>query len=289
VTKLFIATPAYGEVFYSSYVQSLMRLLPELARRRWDSLYVTTSFSDIAESRNALLTRWFDETDASHLLFIDADMGFEPSLVMDMLELNEPLVGVVAPKRKVDLDRLAQSAPESGNAASVRQSIAQAHEFVIKGAGRGSRNGFIRVEGCGAGILLIRRDCIEKMLQQMPEISDDTAGYTSPLGQGMHRMIRAFEPLRLEQARLSEDFAFCYRWRRRCGGEVWASVDHEITHIGLHKFQTRYSDLSPGERHQDGTAPADVTELPPRQPSQTAARAPKSVSGRLAMPPRKKA
>jgi hypothetical protein len=104
VNSLFIATPAYGEVVYSAYVQSLFGLQHELALRRWPSFYATLSFSDIVESRSVLLTHWFDRTDASHLLFVDADMGFEPKLVIDMLELDEPLVGVIAPKRRLDLE-----------------------------------------------------------------------------------------------------------------------------------------------------------------------------------------
>jgi hypothetical protein len=60
------------------------------------------------------------------------------------------------------------------------------------------------------------------------------------------RLIRAFDPLvREDGARLSEDFAFCHRWRTLCGGEVWASVAHQITHVGLHHFAARYSDTDP--------------------------------------------
>jgi hypothetical protein len=63
------------------------------------------------------------------------------------------------------------------------------------------------------------------------------------LTKALPRLIRAFDPVvRSDGARLSEDFAFCHRWRTLCGGEVWASVAHRITHVGLHHFAARFSD-----------------------------------------------
>lgn len=257
--SIFIATPAYGEVFYSVYVQSLFGLQHELARRRWPSGFATLSFSDIVESRSVLLTHWFDRTNASHLLFVDADMGFEPKLVINMVELNEPLVGVIAPKRRLDLNKLIASL---GAGEPPLRALAKAHDYAVMGPGVGAREGFIRVEGCGAGILLVRRDCIATMLQSYPDLSDETAPSTSPIAQGLDRVIRVFDPIRLETARLSEDYAFCYRWRR-CGGDIWAAADREIVHVGLHKFRSRYSDQRPsstGAVHAN-TSAAQVATL----------------------------
>ncbi len=41
--------------------------------------------------------------------------------------------------------------------------------------------------------------------------------------------------------KLSEDLAFCERWRL-CGGEVWANVNHLIGHIGPYNYAIRYAD-----------------------------------------------
>ena len=80
------------------------------------------------------------------------------------------------------------------------------------------------------------------MLAKMPALSDPAAKANSPLTASLDRLIRAFEPLRVNEALLSEDFSFCHRWNA-CGGEVWANTAHEIEHIGLHRFTGRYSDL----------------------------------------------
>lgn len=241
--KIMIATPAYGEVFYTPYVSAILRLTRMLQKRDWDFAFNAISYSEIAESRNFLLTHWFDKTDASHLLFVDADMGFPPELITDLIDLDKPVVGAVYPKRTIDMNKVAQNAAEAKDAAGA---IARAQDFVLRPL-RGAkpaagRPGFIEVEACGSGVLLITRGCIEEMLKKLPALSDVKAKTTSPLAKNLDRLIRAFDVLFVDGLRLSEDFSFCHRWRRQCGGEVWASIAHEIAHIGLHQFRARYTD-----------------------------------------------
>jgi len=240
-----IATPAYGEIFYAPYVQSVLALTRLAHREKWDFLFESISYAEVSEARNYLVTRFFDKTDATHLLFIDADMGFPARLVADMVAFGKPVVGVIAPKRQIDLKRvaeLARSEPDTGRA------IAKAHEFVVRKLplAAPAHGGFIEVETCGAGILLIERGCIAEMLRRLPRLSDEAAKGRTPLTRDLPRLIRAFDPMvREDGVRLSEDFAFCQRWRSACGGAIWANVAHAITHVGLHHFAARYLDSRP--------------------------------------------
>jgi len=127
--KLMIATPAYGEVFYAPYVRSVLALSKLAHRDKFELVFESISYAEISEARNYLLTRFFDKTDATHLLFIDADMGFPAKLVSDMLSLAKPIVGVVAPKRQIDLKRVAELAKRE---ADTDRAIARAHEFVVR-------------------------------------------------------------------------------------------------------------------------------------------------------------
>jgi len=65
----------------------------------------------------------------------------------------------------------------------------------------------------------------------------------------------------VDGARLSEDYAFCHRWRQ-CGGTVYANVAHEISHVGLHRFAARYSDARSGPRVTVRTGPPVAIEKP---------------------------
>jgi hypothetical protein len=285
--KILIATPAYGEIFYAAYVQSVLRLQRLLQRHKWEAGFVTLSYAEISEARNYLVTYWLDKTDASHILFIDADMGFEPQLVLDMLAFDKPIVGAIYPKRQVDLERVAKLAA-AGN--SAESAVSKAHEFVVSKPDHASAvSGFIKVDGCGAGLLLVRRSCIKTMLERLPELSDEGAKKTSPVAKDLDRLIRAFDPLVIDGARLSEDFSFCYRWRRHCGGEVWANVAHEIVHVGLKRFKARYGDAGAPRTRTIDTPVVLVRRKSSaaRQPSDqgsSAGQAQKSVSTPIDLP-----
>src|SRR5262245_51620473 len=170
--KLAVATPAFGEMFYTPYVQSLLRLQRALERRNWTMRHMAISYAYVGEARNALMTHWYDKGDATHLLFVDADMGFEPQLIFDMIELDKPVVGVIYTKRQIDLKRLTVSAAK-GEKADV--AIARAHDFIVRPLrGRPPRRvkGFMEVAACGTGIMLIQRAAIATMLNALPELSD---------------------------------------------------------------------------------------------------------------------
>ena len=242
MTKLLIATPAYGQIFYSPYVESIMRLVHLVHRNGWEFTFRSISYAEISESRNFLLTYWFDKTDASHLLFIDADMGFEPQLIADMVAFDKPVVGVAYPKRSIDLNRVATLAAAGGTA---DEAIVGAQEFVLRPLPKAQKpkivDGFMEARGCGAGILLIQRSCVETMLRLIPGLSDEKAK-KSALAKDLDRLIRAFDIVTDNGLRLSEDLSFCQRWRNQCQGQIWVSIRHEIRHIGLKEFRSRYAD-----------------------------------------------
>jgi hypothetical protein len=244
--KITVATPAFGDMLFTPYVQSLLRLQHALYQRKWAMLYKTIAYAYVGDARNYLLTDWYDKSDATHLLFVDADMGFEPQLVIDMIEFNKPVVGAIYTKRQIDLKRLAALAAKGE---SVERAIARAHDFILRPLhGRQPRRikGFMEVEGCGTGVMLIQRAAVDTMLKTLPNINDTNAKKTAPSAFGLDRLIRAFDVLNVEGVPLVDDYAFCYRWQALCKGELWARADQSITHIGLHRFSSRYADAGFG-------------------------------------------
>ncbi len=128
MAKVMVATPAYGEVLYTPDVESLIKLIRSMHQNKWDCSFRSISYSEISESRNYLLTSWFDKTDASHILFLDADMGFKPQLISEMVAVDQPVVGVISPKRNIDLCHVAKHAADG---VPVDLAIARAQQFVF--------------------------------------------------------------------------------------------------------------------------------------------------------------
>lgn len=217
--------PAFGQANTSATTTSLINLVQVLERKGIKTAFTAMSFPDIAELRNMFTTIWMDRTDASHMLMVDADMGFEPELVEDMLGFDKPLVGCLYPKRTYPIDFVGR-----GVAAGITPNL---------------DSGFMEVEGVGFGVTLIRRDAIHAMLAKGIAKSDDrmathTAG---PMlaKQGVTRLIRAFDTIETETGRLTEDLSFCRR-HRDAGGQVWANITHRITHVGPHGYSGRFID-----------------------------------------------
>ncbi|HEX5213032.1 MAG TPA: hypothetical protein VFW22_15010 [Pseudolabrys sp.] len=287
-TSITIATPAFGEMFYTPYVQSVLRLQRAALARKWGFRHATVSYAYVGDSRNYLLTHWYDKSDSSHLLFVDADMGFDPQLIFDMVAFDKPVTGVIYTKRQVNLMKLAELAAKGEPPA---RAIARAHDFIVRPLrGRPPRRarGFIEVEGCGTGIMLIKREAVKTMLERLPALNDTKAKKTSPMAADLDRLIRAFDVIEVDGTPLVDDFAFCYRWQTLCQGELWARADQSVTHIGLHKFGGRYSDAAAQPRITvtRSIAPQKVVRVAASAngKSKGGNGAPKAVTGRIPQP-----
>ncbi len=81
------------------------------------------------------------------------------------------------------------------------------------------------------------------MLQKMPELIDTRMQFHAAKDMIPNRIIRAFDgfdnPDDQTAGRLSEDLAFCCRWRQ-CGGDVWAAMHHTIEHMGIYSYKANY-------------------------------------------------
>jgi hypothetical protein len=225
--KIFIFVPAFGQIITATTFLTTHALQQHLGSKGIGGGVSTLSFPDIAELRSMAMTIWYDTMpDVNHLLFIDADMGFAPEMVTDMLLFDEALIGTIYPQRKMPLSWAGSG---TGQPTTER------------------RGNFMHVEGVGMGCTLIRRDLVTKMLEQMPELVD-TRLQLHPAGDtlrqaGTNRLIRAFEKLDLpERGLVSEDLSFCIR-AARCGVKCWAAIAYKISHVGPFDYSGRYLDM----------------------------------------------
>jgi hypothetical protein len=221
-TGILICVPAMGQQMCAATALSLYTTAQFLASKNIHNRMTWYAAADIEDIRNLFVTAWYDgHPEFSHMLFVDADMGFEPELIRDFLRFDKPLMGVLYAKRKMP--------------ASIVGTVPEGHTIddVV--------HGFIPATGLGCGVMLIAREVITTMLEKMPELSDPIPSSLAEATPDMKltRIIRAFDKIRDGNMRLSEDMAFCHRWRE-CGGEIWANVNHKISHVGPFDFAIRY-------------------------------------------------
>lgn len=236
--NLVVATPCFGGAVSSIYASSIFGLQREL--RTMSNVGLTVHMRDgdalITRARANLVTLFLNDPAATHLLFIDADIGFTPAQVFRLIESGADVVAGVYPIKRVNWDK-AKRAIDANRAdvpAAALDYVLEIddpdHVVVV--------NNFTRVRYAGTGFLMIRRHVIETMcahpgyapLQFFREHSNDALA-------GSPNRFALFECL-IDPATgtyLSEDFAFCKRWTD-LGGEIWADLESRLDHVGPSVF-----------------------------------------------------
>ena len=233
---LFVATPCYGGLVTQNYMQSIIRLTLHSAQAGFDTtLALLGHDSLITRSRNTLVAQFLDTAAATHLMFIDADIGFDPVQIERMLRFDEDVVAGMYPLKVIDWQRIALERLQNG------EPIATAAMFyvgrVAEDAEAERRGPFVTGTYAGTGFLLIRRAVIERMIAAYPETRYATI-QTHPLPPNPSRNQYALFDCMIEPETLtylSEDYAFCRRWRD-LGGRIWLDTEGVLTHTGTMDF-----------------------------------------------------
>jgi hypothetical protein len=183
----------------------------------------------ITRARASLLSQFLDDPAATHLLFIDADIGFEPEQVLRLIECGADMCAAVYPIKRIDWERV-----KTVLAASRPNPAAAALKYVFEVEDPSAvteRAGFVKVRYAGTGFLMIRREAIERMCAHYPQLRyrrDHSIDATIP----SNNRFALFECLiDGDGTYLSEDFAFCQRWTAM-GGEIWADLGSRLDHVG---------------------------------------------------------
>lgn len=231
MTQLYIATPMYGGQCSGLYTQSMLALAA-LLQTRGVPQRCAFIFNEslITRARNALVHS-FLRTDATHLLFIDADIGFQAEDVPPMLAAGLPVLCGLYPKKMINWD---------GVRAAALRGDPHLHKasgsYVVNLAGGVAEatvpvNQPVEIVNGGTGFMLIERGVFEALTPQVPGYLDETLGTGGRISEFFATSI---EP---DTGRLlSEDYHFCQLWRRQ-GGRVHAAPWVRLAHVGTQVFE----------------------------------------------------
>jgi hypothetical protein len=233
--NLVVATPCFGGQISVLYAASVFKLL-KLART-YEGFNLKVMFRDsdalITRARASLVAQFLEDETATHLLFLDADIGFEPEQVMRLVECGAEMCAAVYPIKRIDWDKVRSSIENA------RPNPAASLSYVFEVDDPGAvieQSGFVKVRYAGTGFLMIRRAALEKMCAHYPQLQfkrDHSVDAARP----SDKRFALFESVIAEDGTyLSEDFAFCKRWTD-IGGEIWADLDSKLAHVGPMTFR----------------------------------------------------
>lgn len=230
--SLVIGTPCSGGQLSWLYAASLLKL-QQVCTQRNVSLGFLLQSGDalITRARQTIVSHFLETLEATHLLFIDADIGFEPEQVFRLLEFNQDFTAAAYPIKKINWN-LIPAAIQAGRAPLESATLSYVVD-VDPGERLITRNGFVKARYAGTGFMMIRRSALLAMIEHYPELrytrehkADDPL-LDSPWRSALFNCL-------IDQSTgtyLSEDYSFCRRWTDM-GGEIWVDYKSRLNHVG---------------------------------------------------------
>jgi hypothetical protein len=234
--RLVVGTPCYGGLVTSAYANSLLKLQTACIARGVDFEWLLLGGDAlITRARADLVAHFLERPNATHLLFIDADIGFAPEQVFRLMDFGAAMAACAYPSKAIDWGRVARVVELKRDNP---QSAALRYVFEVDDPERiETRGGFAKARSVGTGFLLIERAVLEKLCAAHPELRYRRTGTSAdPLTESPNRFA-LFECMIEPETGvyLSEDYAFCRRWTA-LGGEIWLDLQSRLTHVGPMSF-----------------------------------------------------
>lgn len=215
------AVPCYGGMVSEPTMTSFLRftLMAGKVGLNW-SLDTMVNESLVTRARNNLCAKMMTNAAATHFMFIDADIRFEPEAIFGMIAADKDVIGGLYPKKSLPID----------------------YVINLKNGGR-IEGPIFQVDTQGTGFLLFKKHVYQTLINSHPECK-----YVDDIGLGKQYepfMYSIFDTVIDERGHyLSEDWTFCRRWQA-LGGDIWADSRVLLNHIGHYEFK---GDLAALER-----------------------------------------
>jgi hypothetical protein len=209
---LFIGIPAYDGKLNIKTAFALAQLMPKAM-----SLGVSVILSDLSNcsiitmARNALVHE-FLKTDATELLFIDADVVATADDMLRLMAQSRDITTGAYPRRAKDQNFFADLYFDANGDLEFDGSL-------------------MRVERAPTGFMLIQRHVIEKLVAAHPEWIYEK----SPT----EKMSAVFDFAIVDGKYVGEDYLFCDR-ATQMGFKVYIDVDISLPHVGSNEFSRNF-------------------------------------------------
>jgi len=241
--NILIGTPAYGGQLTTTYLHSLFKTVSHFRDEHPGITFSidTPAVTLLAFARNVLASKVLNDPSFTHLLFIDADMGWEPTLIERMIAFDKPITSALCPRRFIDDELVYELRRVVSDAKLARMTALNyvGEEATDLGT---LRSGFAQTRRAGTGIMLIQRTVLETFARTFPDLVVSKPGPYESYGV-TGRVLQAFDGgvKDADGFNVGEDICFTYRWIKVCGGEIWTCIDETIAHVGAEVYTGNYA------------------------------------------------
>ena len=236
--KLFVATPMYGGLCTGGYTMGILNCVQTFSPRNIQMYYsYMMNESLITRARNGMAYD-FMQSDATHLMFIDADITFDPKDIVRMIDADKDIICGLYPKKEINW-KLVHDAVQKGvdykdlgnyTGSFVVNLVGGVHETV------GNINEPMEIDNGGTGFMLIKRNVFDTLKPLVPTYTNDMILIVDK--NPVKKIINEFFDTSIDEESnrlLSEDYHFC-KIARKAGFKVYAAPWANLTHSGTYNF-----------------------------------------------------
>tara|TARA_R110000744_G_scaffold215021_5_gene333903 strand:- start:173 stop:1060 length:888 start_codon:yes stop_codon:yes gene_type:complete len=219
-SNIFFATPCYGGQITDQYFLSMFRLTQELIKYNINFRITTLrNESLVPRARNILNAMFLEAKECTHLMFIDADIEFEPESIIRMLAMDKELITGAYPKKTLPVDY------------AINLKFADKEKTQVK-----VDMGAVEVLDASTGFWLMKREVVDKMIEGYPELFYLNDSSIDPkFNQYCYSFFDTIHDPD-DNRYLSEDYTFCRRWQK-IGGQIWLDPNTKLNHVGSYTFE----------------------------------------------------
>jgi hypothetical protein len=242
IRSVLLAVPTMGGTLKTGTALTLVNLTKALVEQGYVVDLHNVDSADIVTARDIYGNMLLHSERWNAMLFVDADMEFQPQLIFRMLALDVDLAGVACTKRSFDIARFAAGIRSHGDE---EKAAAEASVFNVMAdwdeaepLPRKSRAGFRSVAAVGMACVLVSRRALQAMVEE--QVVAARADLRAP---GDVTCWSFFGQIDWQGSPLTEDYSFCHRWTKLMKRDLWVCVDERIGHIGNFAYSARLSAL----------------------------------------------
>lgn len=251
--KLFLATPMYGGQCAGMFARSVADLAALCTQYGVQlQLYFLFNESLITRARNYCCDE-FMRSGATHLMFIDSDIGFNPQDVIALLAIQDEtspydVIGGPYPKKCISWEKI-KMAVDKGVADEDPNRLEKfVGDYVFNPKSGQTQIPIgqpVEVSEIGTGFMMIRRRTFEKYQEAFPDLSYRPDHVRTEHFDGSREIMAYFDCIidPVSKRYLSEDYMFCYNVQKM-GGQVWFCPWMQLQHVGTYIFGGSLADLA---------------------------------------------
>jgi hypothetical protein len=237
--KLFIATPMYGGLCTGGYTMGILNMAGEFGKAGVQMYYsYMMNESLITRARNSMAYD-FLQSDATHLMFIDADISFNPADIVRMIKADKDIICGLYPKKEINWKTVQEAVQKGVDYTELGNHTGSFVVNLVKGVSEstGSINSPMEIDNGGTGFMLIKRNVFEVLQPTVPKYTNDMIRVEEK--NPKKKIIDEFFATSIDEESdnrlLSEDYHFC-KISRKAGFKVYAAPWAQLTHSGTYNF-----------------------------------------------------